>query len=384
MNVDEKLIDAAEQRLRTEFPDRRGSACAVYSSHGQIITASDREQADLAAIAACQACGEMIAALVSLSWSGARSAMIVKAPSARALEQLDQVGRRHAQIAVSGEVGDRLVIRPLWELIRQPDPNILDTAGVPKGNFAWGMKAIGGDLQHVAKKSGVGAVRQHYPQLLLSALRDQPIRANAARPASVPSQFILPVHLPSVSLRHVWLAFERSAEQLVYGFIDSSVPRLTQLGCNRADVVHIKQGFEALRNSFAALVVFTGLRSPVLNECPFYPYHSFSLQHGVTLHEYVKVVPAGEADGETSTVDRNTLLVRQLCSVLGSREPGGFAAYLRQRGLFKVDLFDGGGPGHCPFWVMSNEICYASAAILRQALESNLIILTPDAAPALS
>ena len=169
-----------------------------------------------------------------------------------------------------------------------------------------------------------------------------------------------------------------AGETFVYGFVDSLRPELTAIGCNEADIVHIKQGFEALRNTFSALFVFVGTQRPVLNECPFYPYDSFHLNDGLALDTYLRFSAPDDLSERLAIAERNTILVQQLISVLASRDEGGFERYLRQRNLFSVDLFDGGGPGHCPFAGMSTEIIHASATALEEALAGGLVILAPN------
>ncbi len=77
-------------------------------------------------------------------------------------------------------------------------------------------------------------------------------------------------------------------------------------------------------------------------------------------------------------MDYNRMLIRQLISVLAHRDEGGFTRYLRQRNLFNFDLFCGGGPGHCPFLIMSNELIYTTAAVFDEALSDGVVMLSPD------
>jgi hypothetical protein len=124
--------------------------------------------------------------------------------------------------------------------------------------------------------------------------------------------------------------------------------------------------------------VFVGTRQPVLNECPFYPYDSFRLSEGVPLHAYLRFSGPDECSQAAGVAGCNETLVRQLITVLASRDEGGFARYLRQRNLFSVDLFEGGGPGHCPFASMSTEIIHVSAVAFMEALARGLLILAPN------
>lgn len=377
MYVDRELIDAAEQALRAGFPCSGGSACATYSSGGRLLTASHESSADLEAISVCRTRGELITAMITLAWDGAGSTASVRPPAAAALAGLESQARRHAQIAVGGTPSS-VVVRPLWELVLERGTDPWSNPARTEGRFGGGMKSIAAELFELAKIRGVARVRDDFSRLLLAALQHERIRANAAAPAPRGSQFVAPTQLDSVALRHLWLAFETAAESLVYGLVDVLRPELSAAGCNEADVVHIKQGFEALRNTFSALFVFVGTRQPVLNECPFYPYDSFRLREGVPLHAYLRLSAPGDPALSAGVAECNERLVQQLISVLASREEGGFARYLRQRNLFSVDLFDGGGPGHCPFAVMSIEIVHASAMAFTDALARRLLILAPD------
>ena len=151
-----------------------------------------------------------------------------------------------------------------------------------------------------------------------------------------------------------------------------------QLGCDEADSVHIKQGFEALRNVFAALVVFIETREPLRNECPFFPYDSLRLIDGEPMDAYLRPSPPEPPAAGLDEASRNTILVRQLASVLARSDDGGFAHYLRQRKLYQVDLFDGGGAGRCPFVPITEQIVFASAQVIDDALAQGLLPLAPD------
>jgi hypothetical protein len=297
------------------------------------------------------------------------------------VRNLQSQARRHALIAVAGCVPDGIIVRPLWELVLDLDPAERANTALGEGRFGGGMKAIGPELVALARDYGVPLVRSDFPGALEATLQNEQVRANAAAPVPRGSKYLAPLQLESVSLRHLWLGFETTAETFVYGFIDSHRDQLAALGCNEADVVHIKQGFEALRNIFSAVIVLTGTRRPLANECPFHPYNTRFLKNGVPIDQYLRFSPPGEALMEDDAIKRNTMLVRQLISVLVRFGEGGFASYLRQRELFKVDLFNGGGPGHCPFSQMATQTAHAAAVGFKRALSKGSIMLAPDRPP---
>lgn len=321
--------------------------------------------------------GELIAALVTLTWEGPGSPVVVRTPAPVILEHLQSQARRHAQIAVGGVIVETVAVRPLWELILELSPQHYPNTALMNGSFGGGMKTIAHDLAEFAKDVGVRRTRAEFSDALVEGLKHEEIRENAAAPALPGSKFLTPTHLESVSLRHIWLAFELVSEEFTSDVIDWLRGKLTDLGCNEADVIHIKQGLEALRNIFAVLLVLTSTRRKVLNECPFYPYDSFRLQRGVPIHRYIQFEPLEDTPAEDIAA-RNDALVRQLIRVLAQRKEGGFTSYLRQRELFSVDLFSGGGAGHCPFSIMSNEVVYATAIGLERALDERIVILAPD------
>jgi hypothetical protein len=183
-----------------------------------------------------------------------------------------------------------------------------------------------------------------------------------------------PADLQSVTLRHIWLALEVTVEELADDLVDSVRPRLAELGCADADVVHVRQGIEALRNVLSVLIVLAGTRREVVKESPFNPYDAFRLQRGEPIHLAI----AFEEPPPGDTASRNASLVRQLIAVLANRGQGGFASYLRQRELFKVDLFNGNGTGHCPFSALSTEIVFETAPALQRALDEGVLLLAPD------
>ena len=370
MILDDALLDTARSLLLERFPHGPGMACAAYSLDGRVYTgvahdagARDAEP-ERAPIEDAARNGELLVALVTLTWDGPGSAVRVRAPLGGTLDRLQTQAQRHAQIAVDGE-GGSVTVRALWELVAK-NPN----AALVAGNFGSGMKAIGPDLVSLAKDPGIPRTRAEFPSHLLAALSREEIRANARRPGHPTSSFVTPMHVESVSLRQVWLAFEWASEKFVFGLVDSWRPRLAELGCNAQDVVHIKQGWEALRNSFGALVIWVGTRRPVEKESPFNPYDASTLTAGVPIHEFLPLPEPPAAPQEA----RNAALVRSLVDVLG-RKDGGFASYLKQRNLFRIDLFDGGGTGGCPFATMSTELFSEAAKTLDAALAEGRILL---------
>jgi hypothetical protein len=386
LNVDQQLIDTAERLLYERFPQSPGRACAAYSRQGRIFTGilmkSERAmiEPEMGPIAESEKKGELITALVTLAWEGPGSPVVVRTPAPIILEHLQSQARRHAQIAVGGSIAETVAVRPLWELIRELSPQYYLNKALIRGRFGGGMKAIADELVEFAKDPGVRRTRAEFSDTLVEGLKHKKIRDNAAAVGLPGSKFLTPTHLDSVSLRHIWLAFELASEKFTFEVIDSIRPKLADLGCNDADVVHIKQGLEALRNIFSVLVVLTGTRRRILNECPFYPYDSFRLQHGIPIHRYIQFELLDETLAE-DTATRNHALVRQLIGVLAQSGEGGFTSYLRQRELFKVDLFNGGGAGYCPFSLMSNEIICATAIGLERALDERIVILEPDCPP---
>jgi len=379
MNVDQRLTAAAERMLRGDFPARVGCASAAYSNQGHLITATHATHSAWALIEVCRAEGALIAALVTLARDGPGSAVRVQPPSPALLEALLSQTRRHAEIAVSGPP-EAVLTRPLWELLAEAQlPALQATAATaPPGRFAGGMKAIAAPLAALAREPGVARARVEFPPLLRAALQHPQARGGATTAAPRGSRFLQPAQLHSVSLRCLWLAFEMAAEQFVYGFVDELRPQLEALGCDEADRVHVKQGFEALRNTFSALVVFIETRAPVRNECPFFPYDSLRLTDGMPMDAYLRPSPPDPPRAGLDEASRNTILVRQLASVLARSDDGGFARYLRQRKLYQVDLFDGGGAGHCPFVPITEQIVFASAQVIEDALAQGLLPLAPD------
>ena len=63
---------------------------------------------------------------------------------------------------------------------------------------------------------------------------------------------------------------------------------------------------------------------------------------------------------------RNEALARRVVDAITRKEPGGFLPYLRQRGLFNIDLFRGNGPGSCPFYALSAELLMAAGTTFPQ------------------
>jgi hypothetical protein len=383
MNVDRNLIDAAERLLREHFPHGPGQACAAYSSQGRIFTGISMVAEDLtiepemALLAETQKNGALIAALVTLAWEGPGSPVVVRPPTAVILEHLQRQIRRHAQIAVSGSIGGTIKVRATWELIRELSPESYPNSAITAGRFGGGMKSLACELAKFARDVGVQRACVDFPQMLIASLKHENIRQSASSVRLPGSKFLTPTDLESVSLRHIWLAFELASETFTFDLIDSFRPKLANLGCNEADVVHIKQGLEALLHVFSALLVLTGSRRPVLNECPFYPYDSFRLQQGIPIHHYIQFQPLKGTPVENAAA-RNDAVVRQLIGVLAERGDGGFTSYLAQRALFKLDIFSGGGAGSCPFAPLSNEIISATAIALRRALDERIVILAPD------
>jgi hypothetical protein len=379
--VDRDLFDVAASLLRRHFASGPGRACAAYSRSGRVLTgvlaagARGDVEPEYDAMRESAACGELIAALVTVEWNGPGTPIMCRVPPAGILERLHRHARRHAQIAVAASPGQVPACRSLWELARETPPP--RNTALQEGNFGAGMKALAQPLMQLAQQKGVPRMRAAFARAVLDALDDVAVRRNAASPAPRGSRFLTPPQLESVGLRHVWLAFERAAEQFVFDLVDDIRPDLARLGCNGADIVHIKQGFEALRNVVAVAVTYAGTGTEVANECPFYPYDARILDAGLPLHEYVRCEPLPPTVA-ADVARRNEALVRRLITMFSERGEGGFAAYLRQRKLFSVDIFDGGGTGHCPFASVSIELVHAMAVSLSRALDLGVIALEPD------
>jgi hypothetical protein len=375
MIVDRDLVDIATRLLQERFAHHRGRACAAYGPDGRVFGgvstdgAGEALEPELGVIAEAAEHGQVLTALVTVAREGDGAPVTVRPPPRPIIERLLGSARRHAQIAMEGAPGAAVSVRCLWELIPH-GPN----SALLRGRYGGGMKAIGAELAALARDVGVPLARAELRGRLQAALRSGAIRRNAAAPGFGGSALTTPANLPSVALRHIWLALELAVEQLTDDLVESLRPRLAELGCNDADVVHVKQGVEALRNVLSALIVLAGTRREVVKESPFNPYDAFRLQHGLPIH---LVVPFAEPPpGDTAA--RNVALVRQLIGALSKRGDGGFAHYLRQRELFKVDLFQGGGTGHCPFAALSTEIVFEAALGLDEALEGRLLLLAPD------
>jgi hypothetical protein len=376
MIVDSYLIDAATRLLHERFPDRAGKACAAYGPSGRIFVGVAIERAgdgpiepEFGAIGEAAAGRQIITALATVAWEGPGTPISIRAPAREVIGQLLNAARRHAQIAVEGAPGAAVFVRCLWELI----PHGPNTALVT-GRYGGGMKAIGPQLSALARDPGVPRARAELQPRLLAALRNEAIRRNAAAPGFGGSSLMTPADLQSVTLRHIWLALEVAVEELADDLVDSVRPRLAELGCADADVVHVRQGIEALRNVLSVLIVLAGTRREVVKESPFNPYDAFRLQRGEPIHLAI----AFEEPPPGDTASRNASLVRQLIAVLANRGQGGFASYLRQRELFKVDLFNGNGTGHCPFSALSTEIVFETAPALQRALDEGVLLLAPD------
>jgi len=276
MNVDHHLIAEASRLLGDSSANKVVQACAAYSRHGTLITGvsatkDEPSEAVMAVVSKSREIGDQIAALVMLQ-QNVSGTVAVQAPTSATLEHLSEQARRHAQIAVNGTAGGSISVRPLWELIHDFTTSGGSNAALLQGRFGAGMKQIAHKLAEFAKETGVPNARSQFADRLVEVLERDPVRAKARSAAPSGSKFISPAQLDSVSLRHAWLGFEIAAEEFAYEIIDSLRPELVALGCNAADVVHIKQGVEALRNIVSVLIVLTGTRHAVANECPFHPY----------------------------------------------------------------------------------------------------------------
>jgi hypothetical protein len=373
MDVDSELLDAAESALRTH-PNHLAYVCAAYSNRGRLFLEAGLSSLEEAVTSRCRATGELIAALASVTWHGDGCRIAIRAPASQTIQCISTQARRHARIAVSGWLPDQIVVRALWEILRELSPEALINVAREQGRFGQGMKSIAAELSSLASGPGVAYVDQHLCAAMLRALQHPKTRSMAASRAHWGSQFLSPLQLESISLRHLWLALEMATEEVVLDFVDSMRRELSAIGCTDADIIHIKQGFEALRNTLSALFVAVGTGRPVYNECPFYPYHSLCLRSGIPLHEYVERREPRDAS-DLSPSERNRRLVSSLSNVLAEPGEGGFIKYLRQRRLFTVDLFDGHGPGHCPFAPMSVRLIQAAAAAFQHASRQELILL---------
>jgi hypothetical protein len=379
MIVDRSLVEEARRLLQEVFPDGPGRACAMYSVEGRLYTgaAAKRPSAESAPepeegpMGEAVGDGALIAASVTVGWDGPGTPVVCRTPAPSSLEKLAGAARRNAQVAVSSDI-ENLVVRPLSELIPER-PNSL----LMEGRYAGGMKAIGPQLTSMAREHGVPLVRVEFEALVLEALAKESVRRNAAAPAFAGGEgaFATPMHLESVALRHVWLAFELAAIRFVVRMVDAMTASLEALGCGPGDLVHVKQGGEAVHNVFASLLVVVGRRSAIENEMPFFPYHAGLLRLGVPIDAYLALGPPPD---EADTALRNGMLVRELVRVLGNRGEGGLLAYLRQRRLYEIDVFGGGGTGHCPFSSVSGEMLLRTSAALERALAEGTVLLAPD------
>lgn len=381
MNVDARLIGSARELLERRFGARPGVAVAAYSRSGRLFEwtarpdglVGEKEHRPLADVIETD---ELIVALISLARERTGEPARVRAPDARMLDRLQECCRRHAQIAVSGSPDSGVRTRPLWELVADTLTQLPNTA-LTQGRYGDGMKPIARELTDMAARVGAPRAREAFAEQVSETFADEAVRTGATHRASEGGTFPTPMHLESISLRHAWLAFERAAERFVYEIVDRLQPELAMLGCNAADVVHVKQGFEALRNAFAVLVLAVGDRGPVANESPFYPYASSMLRRGDPIDRYLRLWEMAPGQRRSSR-EVNGLLVNQLADLLTRQGEGGFVAYIQQRGLYRVDLFNGGGTRHCPFAQMSNAMLVAAGNGIDRASREGSILLGRD------
>ena len=377
MTVDRQLLQVATQLLSEQDPSAENQVCAAYLSGGKITVAFSPNAAiapELKVIEEAKSQGSQIAAIVTIGWSSSGAAIVLR-PSIAITGELVAQCRRHASVGISGapEQGD-VDVQPLWKLLERKDVPPVNDA-LQQGRYGAGMKGIAGDLQRLARDIGVPHVNCEFAQLLLECLRLPEIRSNAGAATRGDTAWLIPEQLESISLRHVWLALEEAVEVFASSTLGKLRAELAVLQCNQADLVHIKQGFEAFRNITSVLVVFTGTREQPANECPFYPYDSSLLTCGTPLKEAL-ILPRSEA-ACGSRRQQNAALIEDLITMLSEKGEGGFTNYLRQRKLYSVDTFRGQGAGHCPFSAMSNDIFYTIPGALREALDKNLILLEP-------
>lgn len=379
MIVDQELLERATRLLGEQFPDRPGQACAMYSVEGKIYTGVSSAgppavEAETTPIFEVAKNRDMIAASVTVSWDGPGSSVRCRTPPAPVLHGLHHAARREAQIAIDGPANaGEVATRALRELIRDP-PN---TAFL-SGNFGGGMKAITHELNALAKERGLPAARAEFQRYLSAALNDALVLKTAQhRTRAEPDTFFMPTSLGSVSLRHIWLALDLASVRFTNDLVAELTPELTAIGCNEFDLVHIKQAIHAFRYTAANAIVLVETRAVIKDEIPFNPTMGLALVHGVPMHAYIRLDPPAPAK---DVAEKNLGLVQQLVQVLANKQEGGLFAYARQRGLFTLDVFDGGGPGRCPFWQVSGEMFQETAAALERALHQGAILLAPDQA----
>jgi hypothetical protein len=364
MIVDGTLLDAAHLALERHCPGGPGGAAAACLRQGEMLAeaaggAAGARSAALALLDAAAARGEMIVSFLLLRRDAEGPARI-ETPDAQLLSCLQSQCRRHAQIALAGGPDDGLAAAPLWQLLAEDEPAPANSA-LDAGRFGSGMKPIAALLVSLSRTLGAPRAATAFGALLTEALADSAVRRAAAARAAAGGRFVTPPQLESPALRHAWHAFETASERFVFDLVKAAEPRLRAAGCNQADLVHIRQGVEALRNAFSVLLVWCERQEEVRNELPFYPYDATWPCSGAPIHLYL------DGGGASAPLDR-------LIEALRPRAGAGFAAYLRQRGVYRVDLFAGGGTGHCPFSLTSEAMLAATGAALEAARDRGHIL----------
>ena len=379
MIVDQDLVDAAKDLLAARFPDQPGQATAMYSLTGRMYlgasmsTASESSviEPETGPIAEANRDSELIGASVTVGWHGPDTPVRYLTPSGITLDRLTQAAWRDAQIVVHDFFEpERVRVKLLRDLV----PHHC-TDQLIEGRFVAGMRSIRAELIGHVRERGLPAVRDGFGPMLRQALRDPVVRrwARTRSFAPDPADFVLPVHLSSVSLRHIHHAFFMATSILIDTIVTEIAPRLHELGANDPDVMHVTQGGEAFRYAFGNLLVFIGTGGPIRNELPFRPYHSEKLDKGLPLHEFLALSLDDSADGR----GHNLWSVREVVRLLDPRsgETNNYLAYLRQRHLYTVDVFRGRGPGHCPFATFADEVLIETSKAIGSAVAAGDVLL---------
>ncbi len=370
-------MELAKAVLESSFPTGPGRVCAMISFDGTVYTGAldpgpPPVEPEVGPMEQARVAKDVIAASVTVSWEGPGSSLRFRTPSETVLRSLHFTARREALIAVDGPFDPKLIpSQPLRELI-----NVAPNAALLGGNFGAGMKAIKSELNQLARDPGMPTARAEFARYVNECLNESSVLSGAeVRIAHVDGSFFMPTSLASIALRHAWLAIDLAAVRFTHDLVQTMRPRLIEIGCNEADLVHIKQAIHAFRYSVANALVYVELRGPVEHEIPFYPSGNLVLAEGVAMHEYVALPPLDLAlEGRA----RERKLITDLAELMGSPSKGGLFEYARQRGIYTLDVFSGGGPGRCPFWRVSGEMFQQAAKALEIALHLGTIRLAPE------
>ncbi len=236
------------------------------------------------------------------------------------------------------------------------------------GNFDDGMKPLTKQLRELARVQAVPMARNQWNGCLRSAL-ESPLVKEYSTPRGKPRHpfdYHHPNELASARLRHVWNAFEAASHAFFGAIWDEHDGALRSLDLNDSDLLHLRQGSEALRFVFSNLLIWVGFHKPIASELPFAPYTTARLTEGEPMHIAFRHV------AEPVEMDP----IEELSALLTTRGPGGIAHYLRERQLFSHKVFHN-GTGRCPFDAVAIEIYRQTGEEILAAQEAGILLPEP-------